>query len=294
MSAISTLDFDFVAALAYRQAAIVLERGKEYLVEARLTPLAHREGFTSLAKLVEALRRDLVEGVLHAKAVDALTTNETYFFRDFHPFEALRRLLLPELIALLQDSRRLTIWCAACSTGQEPYSLAMLIREHFPQLADWKIEIIATDLSPTVLRQAEAGRYNQIEINRGLPAPYLVKYFTQQDAAWFLKPAIRSMVQFRPLNLIQPWPILPACDLIFIRNVMIYFDVATKKTILKKLRNCLRPEGSLLLGSSETTINLDPHWAPVTQGTTVVYRPAVAVLAAKAVGPAPAPQKSPE
>jgi chemotaxis protein methyltransferase CheR len=229
MSALSAVDFDFISALAHRQAAIVLERGKEYLVEARLTPLAEREGFASLAGLIAAMRKDRIEGSLHGKAVDALTTNETYFFRDFHPFEALRRTILPELIQQREASRKITVWCAASSTGQEPYSLAMLIREHFPQLASWQIEIIATDLSPTVIRQAEAASYNQIEINRGLPAPYLIKYFTQQGSLWILKPEIRSMVQFRVLNLIQPWPILPPCDLIFIRNVMIYFDVETKK-----------------------------------------------------------------
>lgn len=273
MSAVSASDFEFVVALAHGQAAIVLEKGKEYLVEARLTPLAAREGFDSLAAFVRALRGERLQGPLQLKAVDALTTNETYFFRDFHPFEALRRTLLPELITLREASRRLTIWCAACSTGQEPYTIAMIIREHFPQLASWQVEIIATDLSPTVLLQAEAGRYNQIEINRGLPAPYLVKYFTQEGGGWVIKPEIRRMVQFRPLNLIQPWPILPPCDVIFIRNVMIYFDIETKKTILRKLRACLRPSGSLFLGSSETTLNLDPHWGPVTQGPTVVYRP---------------------
>lgn len=283
MSSLAAIDFDFVSSLVRRHAAIVLEAGKEYLVEARLTPLAQREGFESLAAFIGALRKSSAEGPLHAKAVDALTTNETYFFRDFHPFEALRRTILPELIALREPTRRLTIWCAACSTGQEPFSVAMLIREHFPQLAGWQVEIIGTDLSPTVLKQAESGRYNQIEINRGLPAAYLVKYFTQQAGAWVLKPEIRRMVQFRPLNLIQPWPILPPCDLIFIRNVMIYFDVETKRGILKKLRTLLRPQGSLFLGSSETTMNLDPQWSPVPQGPTVVYRP----TGAAAVAPLP-------
>lgn len=273
MSAITALDFDFVSALAYSQAAIVLERGKEYLVEARLTPLAQREGFASLADFIGALRKDRLPGALHARTIDALTTNETYFFRDFHPFEALRRTLVPELIKLRESTRRLTLWCAACSTGQEPFSIAMLLREHFPQLASWQVEIIATDLSSTVLKQAEAGVYNQIEINRGLPASYLIKYFTQQGTTWTIKPEIRKMVQFRPLNLVQPWPILPPCDLIFIRNVMIYFDVETKKSILKKLRHCLRPQGSLFLGSSETTMNLDAQWTPIPCGSTVIYRP---------------------
>lgn len=282
MSSITAADFDFISLLVRGRAAIVLERGKEYLVETRLAPLAQREGFDSLGSLVSRLRRDVLPGALHDKVVDALTTNETYFFRDFHPFEAMRRTLLPAMIEARREARRLTIWCAACSTGQEPYTLAMLIREHFPAVADWRIEIIATDLSPTVLRQAESGRYNQIEINRGLPAPYLVKYFTQDQGAWVLKPAIRSLVQFRPLNLIEPWPILPPCDFIFIRNVMIYFDVETKRTILKKLRACLRADGSLFLGSAETTLNLDPWWAPVTAGPTVVYRPAPAATTAAA------------
>lgn len=273
MSAITAPDFDFVSALAFHQAAIVLERGKEYLVEARLGPLAEREGFDSLGSFIAAMRRDSVPGPLHAKAVDALTTNETSFFRDFHPFEALRRTILPALIARRESSRRLTLWCAACSTGQEPFSIAMLIREHFPQLLQWQVEIIASDYSPTVLIQAEAGRYNQVEVNRGLPALYLVKYFTQLDTDWVVKPEIRSMIRFRQVNLVKPWPMVPLCDIIFVRNVMIYFDVETKKTILKKLRNCLRSDGSLFLGSCETTLSLDQQWAPVNHGSTVVYRP---------------------
>lgn len=277
MSTLAASDFDFISALARRESALVLERGKEYLVEARLGPIATREGFASLAAFIAAVRSNVS---FQARVVDALTTNETYFFRDFHPFESLRRTILPELIARRAESRRLTLWCAASSTGQEPYTIAMLIREHFPALLTWKIDILATDLSPTVLKQAESGRYNQIEVNRGLPATYLVKYFTQQNGAWFIKPEIRAMVQFRALNLIQPWPILPACDLVFIRNVLIYFDVETKRGILKKIQPILRPDGTLFLGSSETTLNLDPHWVPVSQGSTVVYRAAAAAASA--------------
>lgn len=273
MTAVSGFDFAFVSDLARRRAAIVLEPGKEYLVESRLGPLAKIEGFNSLNAFITAMRLSGASCPLQAKAVEALTTNETYFFRDFHPFESLRRTILPAIIERRADARQLSIWCAACSTGQEPYSIAMVIREHFPQLADWKIELIGTDLSPRVLAQAAAGRYNQIEINRGLPAPYLVKYFTQRDGNWFIKPEIAGMVRYQPMNLIEPWPILPACDLIFMRNVMIYFDVETKRTILQRLRGCLRPHGRLFLGSSETTLNIDPQWAPVTEGSTVVYRP---------------------
>jgi len=272
MAAITTVDFDFISDLAYRTAAIVLERGKEYLIESRLGPLARREGFSSLAELIATIREGRAKADLGAKAVDALTTNETYFFRDFHPYEALRKTILPDLIARRGTQRRLTIWSAACSTGQEPFSVAMLLREHFPQLADWNVDIIATDYSPTVLAQAAAGRYNQIEVNRGLPAPYLVKYFTKAEDSWIIRDDIRRMVQFRPINLVRPWPILPPCDLVFIRNVMIYFDVATKKAILEKIRNCLLPHGTLFLGTAETTINLDSNWAPVSHGPAVVYR----------------------
>jgi chemotaxis protein methyltransferase CheR len=272
MSALTNHEFDFVSSLAFTHAAIVLERGKEYLVEARLTPLAKREGFDSLRSFILALQKVGVQGPLHSKAVDALTTNETYFFRDFHPFEALRRTILPDLIALRDKSHRIKIWCAACSTGQEPFSIAMLVREFFPQLAPGAVEIVATDYSPTVLRRAETGSYNQTEVNRGLPAPYLLKYFTQQGAEWIINPEIREMVQFRPLNLIEPWPAQPLWDLVFIRNVMIYFDVKTKKVILANLRDALRPDGRLFLGSSETTLNLDPNWAPVTCDGTVVYQ----------------------
>lgn len=170
------------------------------------------------------------------------------------------------------DQRRINIWSAACSTGQEPYSLAMLLRENFPQLATWQVSILATDLSPTVLAQARAGSYNQFEVNRGLPAPLLFKYFLKQADRWVLKENIRTMVEFRSMNLIEPWPIFPSFDLVLLRNVLVYFDVPTKQTILKKIRTSLQPQGALFLGRAETTINLDPAWAQVTMGKTTVYQ----------------------
>ncbi|MGO8696228.1 MAG: CheR family methyltransferase [Limisphaerales bacterium] len=269
---ISKTDFDYISRLAHSEAAIVLEPGKEYLVETRLGPLAQREGFASLAALIQQMRLEVRVNGLHHKAIDALTTNETLFFRDFHPFEALRRSILPAVLEQRAGARRLTIWSAACSTGQEPYSLAMLLREHFPQLAGWTVSILATDLSPTVLKAAAAGAYSQFEVNRGLPASYLVKYFSQQGEKWCVKDDVKKMIEFRPMNLIQPWPVLPPLDLVFIRNVMIYFDVETKKTILKKIRNCLLPHGYLFLGTAETTTNLDPEYQPETHGKAVVYR----------------------
>lgn len=270
--AITPKDFEYIAQLARSQAAIVLEPGKEYLVENRLGVLAQREGYRSLEHLIEQMRSEKNINGLHHKTIDALTTNETLFFRDFHPFEALRKIILPKLIESRAASRQLTIWCAACSTGQEPYSLAMLLRMHFPQLDSWRISILATDISPTVLKTAGEGSYSQFEVNRGLPAQYLIKFFDKQSDRWVIKDEIKKMVQFRLMNLIQPWPMMPPCDLVFIRNVMIYFDVETKKTILKKIRGCLLPHSFLFLGTAETTLNLDPGYVPEHVDKTVAYR----------------------
>ena len=270
--AVSAPDFDYVCRLAHREAAIVIEPGKEYLVDTRLTPVAQREGFASLAAFIQQLRSEVKVNGLHHKAIDALTTNETLFFRDYHPFEALRGSILPDVLAQRAGARRLAIWSAACSTGQEPYSLAMLLLEYFPQLSDWTVSILATDLSPKVLKLAQEGRYSQFEVNRGLPASYLVKYFTKQGDAWCVKDEVKRRVEFRPMNLVHPWPVMPPLDLVFLRNVMIYFDVETKKTILKKIRDCLLPHGHLFLGTAETTINLDLAYQPVTAGKAVSYR----------------------
>ena len=269
---ISRKDFEYISELARTEAAIVLETGKEYLVETRLGPLAQKEGFSSLNEFIQRLRSETKINGLHHKAIDALTTNETLFFRDHYPFEVLRRSVLPAIIEQRAATRRLSIWSAACSTGQEPYSVAMLLNEHFPKLASWDISILATDLSPTVLESARRGEYSQLEVNRGLPASYLVKYFIQREAKWCVKEEIKEKVEFREMNLIQPWPVMMPFDLIFLRNVMIYFDVDTKKTILKKIRNYLLPHGCLALGTAETTANLDAEFEPVVFGKAVFYR----------------------
>lgn len=269
---ISKSDFAYISELAKNQAAIVLEPGKEYLVETRLGPLAQQEGFNSLEDFIGHLKTSSKVNGAHSKVIDALTTNETLFFRDYHPFEALRRQIMPSLLEQRANVRRLNIWSAACSTGQEPYSLMMLLLEHFPQLANWSISIMATDLSPTVLKRAEQGEYSQFEVNRGLPASYLIKYFTQREQKWRINDQVKQFIKFRQMNLINPWPVMPAFDLVFIRNVMIYFDVETKRTILRKIRACLLPHGNLILGTAETTTNLDPGFQPVTCGKAVVYR----------------------
>ena len=264
-------DLDYVRSLVLDNSAIVLERQKAYLVESRLTPLATKLGFGSLPEFVAQLRREPINGN-HRMVVDAMTTNETYFFRDVHPFEAMRTKLVPEMIAARSPQKTLRIWCAASSTGQEPYSLSILLREHFATLANWQVQILATDLSRSVLEKAKSGAFTQLEVNRGLPAMLLVKYFKRDGDLWRLREDVRARVQFQEMNLARPFPILPRYDFVFLRNVLIYFDTETKKGILARVRRVLAPDGYLFLGSAETTLNLDPAFESVTIGKTVCYR----------------------
>lgn len=265
---LSPSDLDFIRGLVREQSAIVLEHDKQYLIETRLQMLAKLEGLPS----VEQLMKEVRAGKRHVRVVEAMTTNETSFFRDLLPFEALRKLVLPELTANRANERSLQIWCAACSTGQEPYSIAMLLREYSPSLKDWKLQLLASDLANTVLDRARKGTFNQLEVNRGLPAPLLLKYFTKQGAEWQLKDELRSMVQFRQMNLITPWPALPTMDIIFLRNVLIYFDVPAKQQILARVRRVLKPDGFLFLGGAETTMNLDDAFERVPFERSGCYR----------------------
>jgi chemotaxis protein methyltransferase CheR len=255
-------EFDVIRKLILERSGVVLEPGKEYLVESRLAPIMRQMNLNSIAELIAQLRFPSGNG-LEQRIVEAMVTTESSFFRDHHPFEALRKVAIPDLVSRRGDERRLNIWCAASSTGQEPYSIALLIREHFSELARWQVSILATDLSRQVLGRAREGLFNQIEVNRGLPAALLVKYFEQHGTEWRLKPAIRAMVDFQEINLTDIWPILPRMDLVLIRNVMIYFDVDTRKDILNRLRRVLRPDGYLLLGGAETTFGLDDSFARV-------------------------------
>jgi chemotaxis protein methyltransferase CheR len=268
---LSLPDFNYVRRLVLEQSAIVLEEDKGYLVESRLLPLARRQGFASLDLLLRKLQTEPIHG-LHRLAVEALTTNETSFFRDFHPFEALKRFVLPELIARRVAERELSIWCGASSSGQEPYSLAMLIRENFPQWASWKIRILSTDLSTDILSRAREGRYSQLEVNRGLPANLLVKHFQKRGCDWYLRDEIRQMVEFQVLNLAGAWPFLPPMDIIMLRNVLIYFGVVTKKEILAKIRRVLKPDGYLFLGAAETTFSIDDSFERVAFERATCYR----------------------
>lgn len=264
-------EFDYVRDLVRRRSAIVLENGKEYLAEFRLTTLARREGYESLASLIARLRAE-PDGPLHRLVVEAMTTNETSFFRDQHPFAALRSHVLPRLIERRAAERRLTIWCAASSSGQEPYTIAMVMKEYFPSLESWSVRIVATDLSREMVERTRAGRYSQLEVNRGLLAPFLVKYFERQGIEWQVKEPLRRMVEVHECNLAEVWPVMAPIDIVFMRNVLIYFDLAQKRSILAKVRRVLRPDGYLFLGATETTINIDPGYRKEDVAKSSVYR----------------------
>jgi chemotaxis protein methyltransferase CheR len=268
--AVSSDGFNYVRDLVHAQASIVLETGKEYLVESRLEPIAHQQGFDSVQTMVDALRTSRA-GALHRLVVEAMTNNETLFFRDPRVFSMLRSHILPALTANAASERTLNIWCGACSTGQEPYSIAMLLREA-PSCASWKVNLLASDYSREALDRARAGRYTQFEVNRGLPAPMLVKYFKQNRAAWEISPHLQRAIQFEEINLARPWPALPAMDLIVLRNVLIYFDADAKRQILGRILRLLAPNGFLVLGASESTIHLDAGFEPVSFDGATCFR----------------------
>jgi chemotaxis protein methyltransferase CheR len=261
----------FLQELVLRRSGIVLEDSKDYLVDCRLSPIARDEGVASVDELVGKLKREQ-ESDLAQRVTEAMTTNETLFFRDLHPFEALKSRFVPELMQARAAGRSLRIWSAAAATGQEPYSIAMTLLESFPELSSWDVRILATDLNTAVLERAREARYRDLEVSRGLPAAYLGKYFTRRGSEWELSPLVRSMVEFRQLNLVERWTDLHPCDLVFMRNVLIYFDASTKRGILTRLRQVLVPDGFLVLGGAETTTNLDEAYAPVRIGAGVYYR----------------------
>jgi chemotaxis protein methyltransferase CheR len=252
---ISRQEFEYVRDLVRANSGIVLETGKEYLVEARLRPLAERDRSMSVAIFIQRLRSG-ASTVVHRHVVEAMTTNETSFFRDLSPFETLRKVVLPELIEKRRNERALNIWSAACSTGQEPYTIGITIREHFPTLATWNIRILASDLSNEVLDRARAASFSQLEVNRGMPANLMLKYFKRNRLNWDLVPEIRKMVEFFEVNLTRPLPALPDMDIIMVRNVLIYFDIDTKRRILDSVRRRMKSDGYLLLGNSETTFGV--------------------------------------
>ncbi|BAY78230.1 CheR methyltransferase, SAM binding domain protein [Nostoc linckia NIES-25] len=269
--AVSTANFEYLRQLVREHSGIVLFADKTYLAELHLQPIVESSGFTSIAELITHLRNHPFNN-LHVQTIEALVTTETSFFRDKHPFEALKQYVLPELIKQRAIERSLNIWCAACSNGQEPYSIAILIQEHFPVLNNWSLKLIASDFSTKVLTRARQGHYNQLEINRGLPKNIRDRYFQRLENNWQINQQIRQMVDFHQFNLVQTWPRLPQFDVIFLRNVLIYFDVVTKKDLLKKVKQQLRPDGYLFLGSGETTINLDASFKVVKFDNHICYQ----------------------
>ncbi len=264
--------FEFIRALVYDRAAIVLEDSKEYLIQTRLSPIARAQGLATVEELLDRLRLEKWSA-LHARVVEAMTTNETSFFRDIGPFDALKKRLLPEIIQKRSGSRRLAIWSAASSTGQEIYSIAILLRGSFPQLANgWRVVLHATDYSNEMVARGRQGVFTQLEVNRGLPAPLLIKYFQRNGAEWTIREELRKMIEFRQLNLTQAWSGIEDVDVVFMRNVLIYFDLATKKKILGRLPSVMRSDGALFLGAAETTLGVDAAFEPVQMEKTLCYK----------------------
>jgi chemotaxis protein methyltransferase CheR len=256
------LDYDFLRKRLKERSGLVLSADKQYLVESRLLPVARKAGLASLGALVAALATGHDEALMTA-VVEAMTTNESFFFRDKIPFDHFRATVMPALIAARKNTRAIRIWCAAASTGQEPYSLAMCLKQMEREIAGWRIEIIATDLSNEVLDKARAGLYSQFEVQRGLPIQLLIKYFTQIGELWQIAPELRAMVKYRQLNLLGDFSQLGRFDLIFCRNVLIYFDQQTKIDVLNRLARATTSDGYLILGAAETVVGLTDSFKTV-------------------------------
>lgn len=269
---ITTPDIDFLRGIVADLSGNVIAPRQVYMLEQRLNPLAESLGLTDIDTLVKELRRSN-DTSLKTKVAEAVTVNETSFFRDVHPFEALRTHIIPELVKKNAAKKSIRIWCAAASTGQEPVSIAMTIRESFPELSNWKCDIVATDLSEEVLDRCRSGSYSQLEVNRGLPARKLVRFFERTGADWRTKPEIRNMIRYQRLNLTKPLTFMSQFDIVFIRNVLIYFDQPTKTDILKRVHRTLSPDGYLFIGSSETVIGMGLPYRREEIDATVCYRP---------------------
>ncbi|OAQ21297.1 CheR family methyltransferase [Thermosulfurimonas dismutans] len=264
--------FNFFTLLVEKASGISLKSGKEYLLQSRLDELAKALGYKNHEELYQVAKTKLTRQLLD-QIIDALTTNETYFFRDQHPFEALRKEIIPELIEKRKTKKVLKFWSAACSTGQEPYSIAMLLKEYFPDLlSSWRIEILASDISDSALKKAKSGIYSQIEVNRGLPVTFLVKYFKQQGAHWVIDESLKKLIVFRKINLVEPLRLTPSYDVILCRYVLIYFSPDMKKKVWDNLCRVLAPGGYIFLGATELAPSLPPDMEKKTIGRTVCYR----------------------
>ncbi|MDM8554045.1 protein-glutamate O-methyltransferase CheR [Desulfococcaceae bacterium HSG7] len=267
--AITTNDFEYLRFLVRNKSGIALESDKQYLTETRLMPIVRQEGIGTVEQLLAAMRREQPSGRLHTMVTEAFATKETYFFRDTFVFEALEKLVLPDII---NNKRSLAIWSAACSSGQEPYTIAMILAETFPFTENRTVKIIASDFSKGILDRARKGNYTRVEISRGLSSCLQKKYFQKQGLTWQINNNIRKKVEFRNINLLEVWPPLPDMDVIFLRNVLIYFDINNRKMILEKVLRVLKPGGWLFVGTAETPNRLNSHFEQIRHGGAVIYR----------------------
>ena len=278
-------DFDFIAKLLKDRSGLIITRDKAYLLESRLTPVARKRGLKGLDDLVASLRsagEDLLREV-----TEAMTTNESFFFRDIKPFDQFKDVVLPAMLASRAAKKSFRIWSAASSSGQEAYSLAMILKEEAPKMPGWKIEVVGTDISNEMLEKAKSGLYSQFEVQRGLPIQYLVKYFKKNNEMWQIDPAIRAMVQFREYNLLHDLKTLGQFDVVFCRNVLIYFDQPTKTRVLDNIAKVMPDDGFLYLGGAETVLGISDKFKPIPEqrgiyGTTRPPGSAAAPAAAKA------------
>ena len=254
-------DFEFIARMLKERSGLIIGSDKAYLLESRLMPLARKRGQKTLDELLASLR-SAPEAVLR-EVTEAMTTNESFFFRDTKPFDQFRDIVLPHLLKARATKRSFRIWSAACSSGQEAYSLSMILKEEAAKLAGWRVEIIATDISQEILEKAKAGLYSQFEVQRGLPIQFLVKYFKKKDDAWQIDPALRSMVQFREFNLLHDLRALGQFDVVFCRNVLIYFDQPTKTKVLENISKIMPEDAFLYLGGAETVLGISDRFKPL-------------------------------
>jgi chemotaxis protein methyltransferase CheR len=254
-------DYDFIRKVLKERSGYLLAADKQYLIDSRLTPLARQAGCASLDELVQKMKAPDA-GKLLEQVTETMTINESFFFRDKIPFDRFKDTMLPSMMEARAATRRLRIWCSAASTGQEPYSLAMILKSMKEKIAGWNIEIVATDISRDVLDRARAGIYSQFEVQRGLPIQMLMQFFQQVGEQWRVTEEIRKMVQFRQINLIEKFSMLGTFDLVFCRNVLIYFDHKTKSEVLERVAQQLTPEGYLVLGAAETVVGLSESFKP--------------------------------
>lgn len=254
-------DMDFIAQLLKRRSGLIISADKQYLLESRLTPVARTSGLADVAAVIAKLRTG--DEALTRVVVEAMTTNESFFFRDKTPFDHFEKVILPALLKSRASAKRIRIWCAAASSGQEPYSLAMILKEKAAQLAGWRVEILGTDISTDILARATAGLYSQFEVQRGLPIQMLMKYFKKEGEQWRVTDDIRAAVQYKPFNLLDAFTGLGNFDVIYCRNVLIYFDEPTKRNVLTRLSQLLPVDGYLLLGAAETVVGVSETFVPL-------------------------------